>query len=399
MKIGYLMNSYPMTSTTFVRREIETLESMGVEVKRYAVRHWDQRLVDPLDIAESARTRYLLSGNIAKLVCFATIELFTNIRGVVSAFGPWRSQVRNGSGSAIKHVAYFLEAIMLRRLAKRDGIAHLHVHFSTNSAAVAMLSKLLGGPSYSFTAHGPDEFDDRTSGGLRLKIAHSAFVVAISKFCKATLIGLAGAEFSDKIHIVRCGVRVEDFVPDTAGFDGNETLVCVGRLCLQKGQLLLPSAVAALRSEFPGLRIILIGDGPIRTELEALISQHDLRGMIELRGWKPNVEVREAMGHARAFLLPSYAEGLPVVIMEALALGRPVISTKIAGIPELVDSGCGWIVVPGSEAELVQAIRSALRADSQQLRRLGTEGRRRIEEQHDIRKNARILLDLICAAM
>jgi len=398
MKIGYLMNTYPLISTTFIRREIEALESMNIEIKRYAVRRSNQTLVDPLDKAECAHTHYLLSGNRGKLFYFAFIELVTNMPGIVRAVRPWIRQIRTGTGSVIKHIAYLLEAIALFRRAKRDGITHLHAHFSTNSTAVAMLSKLLGGPSYSFTAHGPDEFGDRTSGSLRLKMEHAAFVVAISQFCKGQLIYIGGIEFVKKIHIVRCGVSVEIFAPDNEGFAGNETLLCVGRLCVQKGQLLLPGVAASLRNEFPRLRIILIGDGPIRHELETLISKRDVSEVIEFKGWQSNVEVCEAMRNARALVLPSFAEGLPIVIMEALALGRPVISTYVAGIPELVDSGCGWIVIPGSETDLVEAMRSALMADAQQLRRLGLEGRRRIEEKYDLKKNAQQLLALFRAA-
>jgi glycosyltransferase involved in cell wall biosynthesis len=228
-----------------------------------------------------------------------------------------------------------------------------------------------------------------------MKIEHSDFVVAISNFCKVQLVCFSGMEFWNKIHVVRCGIQLDDFDQNTEQYDSNQTLVCVGRLCLQKGQLLLPKAAAALRGEFPGLRIVLIGDGPIRRPLEDLISKHGVDEIIELRGWQPNAEVRQAMRNSRAFLLPSFAEGLPVVIMEALALGRPVISTYIAGIPELVSSACGWVVPSGSEAELVGAIRKALTADSHELQRLGLEGRRLVEEKHNVKTNARQLQELL----
>ncbi len=394
MKIGYLMNSYPMTSTTFIRDEMAALESMNIEIKRYAIRRWNQQLVDPGDIAEGARTEYLLSGNVGRLVLISVLEVFTNAGGLIRTIGPWLKQIRRSNGSLVKHAAYLLEAMMLRRQTKRDGIRHVHAHFSTNSTAVAMLAKLLGGPSYSFTAHGPDEFSDQASGGLAMKIEHAAFVVAISNFCKVQLIGFSGMEFWNKVHIVRCGVRVESLAPDARAFDGNETFVCVGRLCVQKGQLLLPKAAAALRGEFPRLRIVLIGDGPIRQALEESIAQYGVGEIFELRGWQPNFAVRETVRGARAFLLPSFAEGLPIVIMEALALERPVISTYIAGIPELLDSGCGWIVPSGSEEGLVDAMREALKADSGYLEALGREGRRRVGERHDLYQNARKLHEL-----
>ncbi len=147
-----------------------------------------------------------------------------------------------------------------------------------------MLAKLLGGPTYSFTAHGPDEFTDRASGTLFLKIKYAEFVVAISNFCRVQLVYFSDIAFWNKIHIVRCGIRLEDFVPDTTHIGENQTLVCVGRLCVQKGQLLLPEAAAGLRSEFPDLRIVLVGDGPIRTPLEDLIKRHKVGGRNRIEG-------------------------------------------------------------------------------------------------------------------
>jgi colanic acid/amylovoran biosynthesis glycosyltransferase len=390
-QMGYLMNAYPMTSTTFIRGEIEALESTGVDVRRFAIRRWDQALVDPADITEAARTEYLLTGNLLSLIFGPLVELFTNPGGLAKALRTWIAQMRYSDGGLVKNVAYFLEAIQLRRKTKQAGIRHLHVHFSTNATAVAMLSKLLGGPSYSFTAHGPDEFSDRTSGRLLTKIKHAAFVIAISDFCKVQLICYSDMRFWDRIHVVRCGIRLDEFTPGDSLHSIEHTFVCVGRLCTQKGQLLLPKAAAALRDEFADLRIVLIGDGPIRGSLEELIVRYRVADMFELRGWQPNAEVRRAVQRSRAFLLPSFAEGLPVAIMEAFALNRPVISTFIAGIPELLSSECGWIVQAGSESGLLEAMRAALRADPGQLEKLGTEGRRRVEDGHNVTANVRQL--------
>jgi glycosyltransferase involved in cell wall biosynthesis len=394
MKFGYLMNSYPVTSTTFIRSEIQALESLQLPIRRYAVRRWNQALVDPRDVEEIAKTEYLLSGNLSRLVIYSLLELLTNFRGFVRAFGPWLSQFRLSSGSAVKHVAYLLEAIVLRRCTKRDGVGHLHVHFSTNSAAVAMLAKLLGGPSYSFTVHGPDEFLDLTSGSLQTKMQNAEFMVAISNYCRAQLVCLSNSGFWQKIHVVRCGVLLDDFEFEKEPAVSNQTLVCVGRLCVQKGQLLLPPVAAALRNEFPGLRLVLIGDGPTRQLLERSIAEYGVENMIELRGWQSGSAVRQALHEARALLLPTFAEGLPVVIMESLALGRPVISTYIAGIPELLDSGCGWIVPSGSEAHLREAMRDCLLASPSQLAMMRSTGRQRIEALHDVRRNAARLKEL-----
>ncbi len=384
--IAYLMNTYPLTSTTFIRREIEAHERRGLRVTRYALRGRDGELVDPLDIAEIDRTHYILSGNAGGLVKAFFRELMTNMGGLLKALGPWRSLLKQARGGVIRHVAYLMEACYFRQRAAADHIDHVHVHFLTNSTAVAMLARIMGGPTYSATVHGPDELVDAPLLDFPAKIEHASFIAAITHFCKSQLIRFSSIQAADKIKIIHCGL-------DLSGFEAtpppdNQTLVCVGRLCPQKGQAQLPAAVAALKDEFPDMKLVLIGDGESRAVIEAEIARLGVGDRIEITGWMENAKVREVVKNARAFLLPSYAEGLPVVIMEALALGRPVISTYIAGIPELVDEGCGWIIPAGDGEALVRVMREALTASPENLRDLGAEGRRRIEDRHDVDKEA-----------
>ena len=395
MRIGYLMNAYPMTSTTFIRREIHAIEDQGVEVMRYAIRPWSEALVDDQDKAEQQRTFYLLVGRLPALLGDFASECVSNPAGMARAAGTWWRLWRNAGRGFVPHVAYLLEAISLKRRAMRDGISHLHTHFSTNSAAVAMLSTRLGGPGYSFTAHGPDEFVDWGRGSLGLKVAQARFVIAISNFCRVQLARAAGMDHWDRLHIVGCGIDVDEFAPSDAPFDKSAPFVSVGRLCPQKAQTLVVEAVARVAKTHPEIRVTLIGDGESRADVEAAIARHGIRDNITLMGWQDNDTVRAELGRARALLLPSFAEGLPVVIMEALALGRPAISTYIAGIPELVDGGCGWIIPAGSVDDIAQAMDSALAAKPATLKAKGAEGRRRVQDRHDVRKNAAALLDLI----
>ena len=391
MNIGYMMNTYPATSGTFIRREIHALEAQGVTVKRYAIRRWDEDLVDPADLAEQARTHYLLSGRAMGLIGTFLLECVTNPLGVARALGTWTRLIRNAGGRVVHHSAYLMEAVSLRRQARRDGIDHIHTHFSTNSAAVAMLCHRMGGPSYSFTVHGPDELVDPTASSLALKIENAAFVAAITHFCRMTLILAGGMAAWDKIHIVRCGLDLAEFPLDAQPREDNQTLVCVGRLCPQKGQVLIPGAVAALVDKHPDLKVVLVGDGESRSAIEAEIARLGLGGHIELAGWATNAEVRGHISRARALLLPSFAEGLPIVLMEALALGRPVVTTYIAGIPELVDEGCGWIVPASDQDRLIGALDACLSATPEDLSRMGQEGRRRVEAAHDQHANAAAL--------
>lgn len=383
LRVAYLLNTYPVPSGTFIRGEIAALEARDVEVARFAVRRFAGPLVDPDDAREAGRTRYLLSGNAAGLLAAFAREVMTNPRGLARAVPVWWRLWRNAGGGLVRHAAYLMEASLLRQELARRQIRHVHAHFSTNAAAVAMLAHRLGGAGYSFTAHGPDEFVDGERQSIGLKIAHAAFVVAISHFCRTTLAGFAlTPQDTAKIQIARCGIAIARFTP--APPTPTQTLVCVGRLCPQKGQVHIPAAVAMLRPRFPGLRVLLVGDGESRPEIEAEIARHGVGEAVILHGWAANAEVRRLIADSRALLLPSYAEGLPMVIMEAFALGRPVISTTIAGIPELVDASCGWLVPPGDVAALAEAMEAALAASPEALAEMGRIGRARVEERHTL---------------
>jgi glycosyltransferase involved in cell wall biosynthesis len=390
LNIAYLLNTYPLTSTTFIRREIEALENAGLSIQRFAVRAWTGRLVDPRDVAEQRRTRYLLTGNVGGLFVAVLHELLFNTRRF------WRSililgqLLRNSNGGFIRHVAYLTEAACFHQLARARCIDHVHVHFSTNATTVAMLSHVMGGPSFSFTAHGPDEFVEANRHSLDIKIERAAFVVAISTFCRKELLRYASSDARKKIRIIRCGLPIEQFELSHRHLD-SQTLVCVGRLCPQKGQTLIPNAVAALRQEFPKLKVILVGEGESRKEIENSIAALNVGDLMELRGWVANTGVVELISQARALLLPSHAEGLPIVIMEAMALGRPVITTRIAAIPELVDESCGWLFEAGDGNGLISAIRAVLNCSQCDMARRADLCRVRVERLHDVRTLARSL--------
>lgn len=394
MNIAYLLNSYPMTSTTFIRREIAALVAAGIDVKRFAARHWEGKLVDREDIAEQRRTHYLLTGNTANLLRAFAKELLANpigmMRAVRASFTLY-GKARSGVG---RHTAYLLQAAYFKQCANAEKIDHVHAHFATNATAIALLSYLMGGPSFSFTTHGPDEFDNTDRFSYELKMKHARFIAAISNFGRVQLARAGGWEHWGKIVIVRCGLALADFEPDYRFDPDNLTFVNVARFNSQKGLLLIPAAIVLLKDEFPNLKVVLIGDGEERARFEREIDQKGVGHMIELRGWQTNSEVRQALSDSRALLLPSFAEGLPVVIMEAFALGRPVISTYIAGIPELLDSSCGWIVPAGSVEALAAAMRAALLASPQTLVAMGVEGRKRSVAQHDVTASAAQLAQL-----
>jgi colanic acid/amylovoran biosynthesis glycosyltransferase len=396
MKLGYLLNSYPMTSTTFIRREIEAIEALGTPVVRFAVRHWETALVEPADIAEQARTAYILTGSKSALLRDSLAGLLRHPLRALGALPLWYRLFRNAGGPLVTHAAYFIEALALERRAARLGLTHLHVHFSTNAAAVAMLAHAFGGPRYSFTVHGPDELIDPAALSLVEKTRRAAFVAAITQYCRGRILSEA-PDCAEKVVIVPCGIDVAQFNFDPVQPD-NGRIVCVGRLCHNKGQKHIPAAVAQVKDEFPELIVELIGGGDDEALIRAEIAKFGVEKHVLLSGWGTADQVRAAIRHARALLLPSYAEGLPIVIMEALAIGRPVLTTCITGIPELVDAGCGWLFEPGDVNAIADALRSALRSSPEQRAAMGIEGRRRIEERHDLNLSAKRLLDHLKAA-
>jgi colanic acid/amylovoran biosynthesis glycosyltransferase len=391
MKLAYLLSFYPMTSTTFIRREIEALEAIGQPVERFSVRPWDTALVDPEDIAEAGRTRYILTGSKSALIRDALRGLVANPLHFLGALPLWWRVYRNAGRNFVHHCAYMVEALAYRHHAARLGIEHTHVHFANNASTVAMLAHKLGGPPYSFTVHGPDELVNPPSISMREKIEEADRVVAITDYCRGRLEAEAPAT-RDRIAVVRCGIDLDEFSFDAT--PETSRIVCVGRLCHNKGQKHIPAAVAQVREEFPDLLVDLIGGGEDEALIRAEIARHGVERNVVLSGWGTGQQVRAAIRETRALLLPSYAEGLPIVIMEALASGRPVLTTCIAGIPELVDASCGWLFEPGDVEAIAGAIRGVMRADTAARTAMALEGRRRVEQWHDVYKSAGTLKSL-----
>jgi glycosyltransferase involved in cell wall biosynthesis len=360
------------------------------------LRGWDATLADEQDRLERARTQYVLARGSLPLVL---PTLRTLLRAPRAFWRTVRLAVRM-AGSAYRplpyHLAYLAEACQILEWCREGAISHIHAHFGTNSAEVVMLAASLGGPRYSFTAHGPEEF--LCPMGLDEKIDRSAFAIAVSSFGRSQLYLHCPYEDWQRIRIVRCGLEREYFdLPWTAA--GHPArFVCVGRLSEAKGQLLLIEATAALRAKGQGVELVLAGDGPLRAKLERMIKHYRLQDAVRITGWISSSAVRDEILAARALVLPSFAEGLPVVVMEALALRRPVLTTYVAGIPELVRSGeSGWLFPAGSVEELARAMQECLTTSESELRWMGENGRRCVLEHHSVDVEAAKLIDLFAA--
>jgi colanic acid/amylovoran biosynthesis glycosyltransferase len=403
MRIGYLVNQYPKVSHTFVRREIRALEDRGVHVERFSIRDTSAEVKDDDDRAELARTHVLLSPD--RMVAGTSLA-----RALAKAAARSPRRFQEASTLAIRfaqradrqvvHAAYLGEAARLYELAEAHKLDHIHAHFGTNSTTVAALCHALGGPGFSFTAHGPEEFDRPDLLALDEKIARARFVVGVSSFGRSQLLRRTPIEQWDKVKVVPCGVD-DNFLGEQwlSPVPAVPRLVCVGRLCEQKGQMLLVEAAARVRDRFGPFELVLVGDGELRGHVEGLTKQYGLENVVRITGWASGAEVRSELLGARAMVLPSFAEGLPVVIMEALALQRPVLSTFVAGIPELVDSGCGWLVPAGSVDALVEAMIQALSTAPETLSAMGVEGRRRVVSRHTAAVAAALLDDAFSEAI
>jgi glycosyltransferase involved in cell wall biosynthesis len=386
--LAYLCSFYARLSHSFIRGEVARLRALGHTVHTFSIRPIDpgELVSEEVRRADEA-TETILKVNPARLVAAA-------FREAVRSPGRFFEAVRLAATTGMPGVRgrlwsafYLVEACHLAGRLRALGVDHLHVHFADGASTVAMLASLLTDVPFSLTIHGPAEFDKPEALALREKIGRSHFTVAVCDFGRSQLFRWADHADWPKVQVVRCGLDARYIGREPTPAPETETprLICVGRLSEQKGQLLLVEAAGRLAAEGLRFEVVLVGDGPLREPIEALIDRLGLRDRVRLAGWMSNEQVRDEVARSRAMVLPSFAEGLPVVLMEALALGRPVVSTYIAGIPELVVPGvCGWLVPAGSVDALAVAMREALAAPAEDLGRMGRAGAALVADRHDV---------------
>lgn len=391
--IVYLINQYPAVTHTFIKREVLALERLGVDVIRVSARA-GKALVDPGDAEEEKRTTYLLRRPL-RLLQAATSILVLRPRRLAKALATTLRMMRRSDRGPFLHILYLVEACGVASLVRATGAAHIHAHFGTNPAEVALLASQLSGVTYSFTVHGYDEYDKPEFIGLRNKIHASAFVAAVSYYGRSQLYRWCDDVDRNKIKLIRCGLErqfhdgAEDAPCEAARF------LCVGRLCREKGQDVLIKAAAVMAAAGHKFEVVIVGDGEVRAELESLIASLRLSATVRLLGWLSSADVRREMIGARALVVASLAENLPVVIMEAMALRRAVVATQIAGIPELViPRETGWLAPASSVEALAEAMTECLQASREELWAMGRRGRERVLALHDVDREAAALTDL-----
>ena len=376
--IAYLVNRYPDTSLTFIRREIRAQEQRGVRVHLHTVRTPPDDLVDPLDQEEAARVHIILRAGAVRL-CWDTIRLgVSRPLRMAKALKETLAQAVRARGRLIAHLAYLVEAShLVRRLAEHP-VDILHAHFGTNPASVAVLTRLLGGPPVVITMHGPEEFERPVHFSLAAKVSRADATVCVSESGASFLRTICRPVDAARLHVVHCGIDEEALQRPRLPLPVEPRVVCVGRMCKQKNHMLLLAAVRELIDRGLPVSLVLVGDGPLRTRLERYVEQHQLSANVTLTGWLSGPEVTAQIESARLVALSSEAEGLPVVLMEAFAAYRPVVATAVCGVPELVDPANGWLAPPDDMPALATALENALTADDEVLALMGTRGHDRV---------------------
>lgn len=386
--IAYLASEYPALSHTFIQREIAGVRATGQEVLTASLRRTSgHHVAGAAEAAEARATFYVIENGKRPAVALAALGAALSRPGRFgrAAALAWRTR-SPGAKAALWQLFYLVEAMVLARHLQSRGVRHLHCHFENAGCSVAMLASELSGIPFSFTLHGPSIFFEPRRQALGEKIARARFVACISDFARSQGMIFADRAHWEKMEIVHCGVEPHRYGQAEAP-DGRH-LVFVGRLAAVKGVAMLLRAVAELAPSHPDLRLTLIGDGPERADLEALSRNLGVAGRVTFAGARTQEEVAETLGTTNLFVLPSFAEGVPVVLMEAMASRLPVVTTRIAGIPELVEDGVsGRLVPPGNLEALSDAIAAVL-ADPPRARAMGEAGRAKVEAEFDIATQA-----------
>ena len=391
-RLAYLTNQYPAVSHTFIFHEVQELRSLGFEILTASVNACDRSGAElpPREQIEKSATFYVKPSGISGAIGAVVFSLIrcpgAALRGLLFTLGLGGTPVR---------WFYFVEALILGRWLKNNRLSHLHVHFGTAAASVGMIAARAFEIPLSLTIHGPDEFYEVSRNYLPQKIETARFVCCIGNFARSQLMKICPIHQWNKLKLSPLGVDPVHFAP--LNHRQNPEIfevLCVGRLVPAKGQHILLSAIKLLVSEGRAVRLRLVGDGPDRKELEQRLAKEGLRDSVVLVGAMNQDRILEFLQTADAVVLASFAEGIPVALMEAMAMEIPCISTSVAGIPELISSGItGLLVAPSDDGQLAAAIKRLM--DDPHLRqRLGASARAFVVENFNLRKNVQKLAEI-----
>ena len=397
--IAYLTGEYPRASHTFIEREIAALRRLGIVVETCTVRRPPpEELIGPEERAAQSVTFHVLG---AARRPFRLVS--DHVAALLRAPGAYAGALllaartgRPGLRGALRQIFYFAEAAVLARHLARTGVVHLHNHFADSSATLAMITARMAELPFSFTLHGPAELFEPQSWRLDEKVARARFTVCISHFARSQAMLFSDRAHWQRLHVIHCGVEPARYEtgPPEGGTDGPR-LLFVGRLAAIKGVYVLLEALA--QADLPRAQLTLVGDGPERPALEREAARLGLDA--RFKGFRGQAEVAAALAGADALVLPSFAEGVPVVLMEAMASARPVIATRVGGVAELVREGeSGWLVAPGDPSALAGALRHLAATPTAARAEMGARGRARVMAEFDVDREAQRLAALFAGA-
>ena len=389
LRVGYLVSRYPDVSHTFILREVMALRARGMTIAVASINA--PNALTEVERLEAEKTFYVkkagAKGAFKALGSLLSTEPVGVLRGLVFGLEMGGDDLRR----MVLGFFYFVEALILLSWMREKRLTHVHVHFATPAAAVAAIATRIATSTspvtMSMTVHGPDEFYDVTAYALAAKVAASRFVVCISFFAQSQMMKSTGEW--EKFEIGRLGVDAELFAArGVRAADGVFRVLCVGRLVAAKGQRILIEAVEMLRREGRSVELDLVGDGPDRAMLEAFVHTRGLGAGVRFAGAVGQDRIRDFYGAADCFAMASFAEGIPVVLMEAMAMEIPVVATGINGIPELVRDGVdGVLVAPSDVLGMADALARLM--DDEALRvRLGAAGRVKVLAEYELAASA-----------
>lgn len=399
LRIAYMTGEYPRATDTFIQREVAALRQRGVHVETLSIRKpKTQEAGGTEQQAEQSGTYYLLPPCAIEMIkahvgllMRSPDRYFTGIALALRVRPP-------GFKALIRQIAYFMEGALVARRMRAHDLIHLHNHFANSSCSVAMLAAAMGGFSFSFTMHGPAEFFEPHYWRVDEKIRRARFICCISHFCRSQAMIFAPRAKWDRMHIVHCGIDPNEYPPRVHQGRGRRMLF-VGRLAAAKGLPVLIEAVSIVRKRFFDVELTIAGDGPDRQELQSMAQQLGLAGSIRLLGYQSQAQVRGLLAETDVFAMASFAEGVPVVLMEAMAAGVPVVATRIAGVPELVDDGVsGLLVPPGDAASLAVGIERLLQ-DAALRNRFAASGRQKVGGEFNTDIESRRLCQILTGAL
>ncbi len=401
-KVAYLMSRFPKISETFILYEMLELERLGLQIEVFPLIREQEAVSHPE--AQAIVDRMHWQPPLSKSVFAA--QLYWLRQSPRAYLQTWQHAIRGNLGVPkflLRALAIVPQAAHYARRMQALGIEHVHAHWATHPTLAAYVIRMLTGIPYSFTAHAHDIYAERPM--LEDKIRHASFAVTISEYNRQFLTQLYGLAAAEKTVVIHCGIDPDVFQPRASSTANDRlTLLCIGRLEEQKGHPYLIEACAKLKQAGLNFCCQLVGEGNDRQHIEAQIEQLGLAEDVILLGQQPRPRVYELLEQADIMILPSVAtrsgrqEGIPVALMEALAMAKPCISTAISGIPELIEDGRTGLLVPERDAQALADAVQQLHDDPEMGRQLAQTGREKVLREFNLYTTARSLYDRLISA-